>query len=234
MLFFAAIFIQLGQTIKLFFITNIRFGGNTTSEDKSCILVKHFISTAKDYGFELSSNDIEVECISGELYDKFGLYTFDIGRPHMYYRMPNLKHKINWEQIKIHSGKVESILKSTRYQTDLTDYLVSLRKDITSLPVNIYIDEAGLYKKLGISKRIFFQTNKETKFCLTTLCPMRLDGTVPKRYLESLFSSDRNEFTQEDLSPISTFVKNNADALSKIADQQMDICEFEKLLMQTL
>ena len=142
--------------------------------------------------------------------------------------MPNLKQKIRWEQIKIHSGKIESILKSIRYQTDLTDYLVSLQKNITSLPVNIYIDEAGLYKKLGISKRIFFQTNKETKLCLTTLCPMKLDGTVPKKYLEELLSSDCNELTQEDLNKISSFVKNNADAISKIADQQMNISEFEK------
>ena len=57
-------------------------------------------------------------------------------------------------------------------------YMRNLKKDQTGLPVNVWIDEGGTYKKGGHGPRIKFQINKHTKIEKGLFLSMGLDGHV--------------------------------------------------------
>ena len=91
------------------------------------------------------------------------------------------------------------------------------RKDLTHLPMNIWIDEAQTYLDGGHSKRVKFQLDTWNKFNKHNLGSMDLDG--------NLHCSDIGELSVSDINQLRNFVLNNKYALDKIADNDIWIDE---------
>ena len=91
------------------------------------------------------------------------------------------------------------------------------RKDLTHLPMNIWIDEAQTYWDGGHSKRVKFQLDTGNKFNKHNLGSMDLDG--------NLHCSDIGELDDSDINQLRNFVLNNKYALDKIADNDIWIDE---------
>lgn len=91
------------------------------------------------------------------------------------------------------------------------------RKDLTHLPMNIWIDEAQTYLDGGHSKRVKFQLDSGNKFNKHNLGSMDLDG--------NLHCSDIGNLSASDINQLRNFVLNNRYALDKIADNDIWIDE---------
>ena len=91
------------------------------------------------------------------------------------------------------------------------------RKDLTHLPMNIWIDEAQTYLDGGHSKRVKFQLDTGNKFNKHNIGSMDLDG--------NLHCSDIGELSVSDINQLRNFVLNNKYALDKIADNDIWIDE---------
>lgn len=98
----------------------------------------------------------------------------------------------------------------------------------TGLPVNIWIDEAGWYKKAGHSKRIKFQLDYANKVGGHPDASMKLDGEV----VEETYDKNISEISQKDINEVSNFVKNNAYALDKAADEDIKMYQFDEIFIK--
>lgn len=104
--------------------------------------------------------------------------------------------------------------------------MANCRPRRTGLQMNIWIDETSSYLRSKHSKRIKFQINKSPKFQPNNVCSMLFDGTIPNKQLHKMYSSNEFNLEKQDLIEVANFVKNNAYALNKIADQQLDLDDF--------
>jgi len=102
------------------------------------------------------------------------------------------------------------------------------RKDQTGLPVNIWIDEAQAYIKGGHSKRIKFQLNKADKISNQPFASMDLDGVVHK----GPHFKELNTLSEKDIQQVRNFVLNNSYALSKVADEDIYMEDFDKVMIK--
>lgn len=103
--------------------------------------------------------------------------------------------------------------------------MANRRKHQTGLPVNIYVDENGTYKKGGHSKRIKFQLNHGDRMQNQPFAEMMLDGNV----VEDTFKNIKIEINAKELKQISNYVKNNAYALDKVADEEIYMEDYDKV-----
>ena len=102
------------------------------------------------------------------------------------------------------------------------------RKNQTGLPVNIYVDENGSYRKGGHGKRIKFQLNHGDKMQNQPFAEMMLDGSV----VEETFRKNKDikiEIDKKDIKQVSNYVKNNAYALDKVADEEIFMEDYDKV-----
>lgn len=102
------------------------------------------------------------------------------------------------------------------------------RKNQTGLPVNIYIDENGSYRNNGHYKKIKFQLNHGNKMQNQPFAEMKLDESV----VEETFRQTKNikiEIDKKDINQVSNYVKNNAYALDKVADEEIFMEDYDKV-----
>ena len=102
-------------------------------------------------------------------------------------------------------------------ESELVCGMSNKRKDLTHLPMNIWIDEAQTYLDGGHSKRVKFQLDTVNKFNKHNIGSMDLDG--------NLHCSDIGELSVSDINQLRNFVLNNKYALDKIADNDIWIDE---------
>jgi hypothetical protein len=99
----------------------------------------------------------------------------------------------------------------------------ALRKRDSGLPVNLYLDDTGTYKRSGHWKRIKFQGDHGDKMNPRSLISMTISNNPeirPKNVKISL--------PQDEIDRIKDFVARNEDLLSDLADENISIAEFLK------
>lgn len=217
---------------RVFLLTSFIYPGNYTSEEYAEYTMKTIIYVTKKFDCELSKDDYDVEICCDKLFDPFGMYSFDIGQIHMYYRPPKLEKKIKWYLVEYHFRTLfEYLLGETAIKSFETKTCLS--KTQTGLPMNIFIDDCKLYQKMGISKRIYFQLNKNDEINMRAICPVRLRGSIPKHHFETYCNSSYPDFDLEEknIEELIFFVTQNKDSLEKVADQEISFNELKKMLV---
>ena len=96
------------------------------------------------------------------------------------------------------------------------------------LPTNLWIDEGKEYVRCGHSKRLKFQKDYAKKIHDWNFASMTLDGKI----VEETYNGEESELTTKDLRKVSNFTKNNAYALSKVADFEITDNEFEFVMIK--
>lgn len=98
----------------------------------------------------------------------------------------------------------------------------------TGLPVNIWLDEAKEYLNGSYPKRIKFQIDYAKDVERETLASMTLDGNI----IKDTYNFELSELNEKDIEMISNFVKNNAYALDKLADELIYSSDFDKVMIK--
>ena len=106
--------------------------------------------------------------------------------------------------------------------------MANRRKVQTGLPVNIWIDEKKGYIDGGHWKRIKFQLNHGTKTFHQPEASMDLNGNV----IENTYDNTVSELSSKDIKAVSNFVKNNSYALSKVADEDIFMDQFDEVMIK--
>lgn len=134
------------------------------------------------------------------------------------------------------NSKSKKLTESEQFLNELNESqqlweMSNRRKNQTGLPVNIYIDENGTYRAGKHSKRIKFQLNHGDKMQDQPFAEMLLDGSV----VESTFQKNKNikiEIDKKDIKQISNYVKNNAYALDKVADEKIFMEDYDSVAIR--
>jgi hypothetical protein len=101
--------------------------------------------------------------------------------------------------------------------------LSTLKRVVTGLPVNIWVDDTGAYIRGRYAKRIRFQGDYENNTNRANLFSMILskdNPQIPAKQLRKL------QLSAEDIDAIKTFVKNNFDFLDQLADEEIAFTTF--------
>jgi hypothetical protein len=99
--------------------------------------------------------------------------------------------------------------------------MATLRKNVSGLPVNLYLDDTGSWSRSGHWKRIKFQPNTGDRPVTRDMIPMSI-GDNP----QILVKNARVSLNTKQLEQIKAFVRANKDLLLQLADAEIDIFEF--------
>lgn len=124
----------------------------------------------------------------------------------------------------------EKEIAKLRRQDRLREF-ANLSKRTTGLPVNIWVDVSQSYLQGRHAKRIKFQLN--TGHSWVSMDPheaacMDLEGNV----IEKTIISKKVDISSKEIKAVSNFVKNNAEALSLMADGIIDTTEFSSFMIK--
>ena len=98
----------------------------------------------------------------------------------------------------------------------------SLRKKRTGLPVNIYVDDSGTWKKMRHANRIKIQCNKGDYPNTRGMIPMSIDDNP-----RILVDNPKMELSAADINAVKKFVIANKDLLIGLgSDDNFDIVDF--------
>ena len=98
----------------------------------------------------------------------------------------------------------------------------SLRKKRTGLPVNIYVDDSGTWKKMRHANRIKIQCNKGDHPNAHGMIPMSIDDNP-----RILVDNPKMELSASDVNAVKKFVIANKDLLIRLgSDDNFDIVDF--------
>ena len=98
----------------------------------------------------------------------------------------------------------------------------SLRKKRTGLPVNIYVDDSGTWKKMRHANRIKIQCNKGDHPNTHGMIPMSIDDNP-----RILVDNPKMELSASDVNAVKKFVIANKDLLIGLdSDDNFDIVDF--------
>jgi hypothetical protein len=106
---------------------------------------------------------------------------------------------------------------------DELEEMAGLRKSEVGLPVNIWVDDSKAYIRGRHAKRIKFQGDHGNSINPSNLFSMIIskdDPQIPPKQLSLL------RLPAKDIEMIKTFVKNNADLLSMLADAKISFMAF--------
>lgn len=97
-----------------------------------------------------------------------------------------------------------------------------LRKKRTGLPVNIYVDDSGTWKKMRHANRIKIQCNKGDYPNTRGMIPMSIDDNP-----RILVDNPKMELSAADINAVKKFVIANKDLLIGLgSDDNFDIVDF--------
>jgi hypothetical protein len=117
------------------------------------------------------------------------------------------------------------IIWQERKDYDELEEMAGLRKPDSGLPVNLWLDDSEHYKRAGHWKRIKFQGDYGNKANPGNMFNMTISENpeIMPPEIES-----KIKLPTKDIEKIKTFVKNNVDLLSKLADQKITFIQFYK------
>jgi hypothetical protein len=99
--------------------------------------------------------------------------------------------------------------------------MATLRKNVSGLPANLYLDDAGSWSKSGHWKRIKFQPNTGDRPMTRDMVPMSIADDP-----QILVKNVKVALNAKQLDQIKAFVRANKDLLLQLADAEIDIFEF--------
>lgn len=106
---------------------------------------------------------------------------------------------------------------------DKDERMTCLRKYKTELPVNVLIDENGAYRLTGENEKfVLFQLNGKDK---------SIDQPMGTMYLSGELKDDLC-YDKDEIEKVRNFVINNSYAIEKVADQDLFMDQFEKVLIK--
>ena len=106
---------------------------------------------------------------------------------------------------------------------DPLEEMSNFTKDMTGLPVNIWLDDSSAYIRGGHAKRIKFQgdyANRTNGKNLFSMIISNSDPEIPKDQISKV------RLPAKDINAIKAFVKKNAELLNQLADQKVNIKYF--------
>jgi hypothetical protein len=106
---------------------------------------------------------------------------------------------------------------------DELEEMAGLRKFRTKLPVNLWVDDSKTYAKGRHAKRIKFQGDRGNNINTSNLFSMIISKDDPQIPASQL---PRLKLPAKDIDAVKTFVRNNADLLSSLADAKIDFIAF--------
>lgn len=102
--------------------------------------------------------------------------------------------------------------------------MATLRKNVTGLPVNIWVNDCGVYKNSGHSNRIKFQGDTGDSPISRNMLEMTIDGT------KIIGDITKTKLKTRDLNKVKEFVNRNKDLLLKLGEAEIDIFQFKELM----
>jgi hypothetical protein len=105
--------------------------------------------------------------------------------------------------------------------------MATLRKNVSGLPANLYLDDAGVWSKSGHWKRIKFQPNTGDRPVTRDMVPMSIDDNP-----QILVKNANIALNAKQLEQIKAFVRANKDLLLQLADTEIDIFEFGRKMVK--
>jgi hypothetical protein len=99
----------------------------------------------------------------------------------------------------------------------------ALKKKRSKLPVNLYLDDTGSYKKSGHWKRIKFQGDHGDTTNFQNLITMSISDS-PEIFPKNI----KIKIPVKEIEQVKQFVIKNAKLLSDLADEKIDIEDFIK------
>jgi hypothetical protein len=97
----------------------------------------------------------------------------------------------------------------------MVNEMSNLRKALTGLPMNLWIDDEGWYKESGHYKRIKFQLDHDKKLNHNLLSDMDLNGVIRVKLPKKVALDNKS------LRQLSCWVRNNKYALELLADARI-------------
>jgi hypothetical protein len=105
--------------------------------------------------------------------------------------------------------------------------MATLRKKVSGLPANLYLDDAGSWSRAGHWKRIKFQPNTGDRPVIGDMVPMSIDDNP-----QILVKNAKISLNAKQLEQIKNFVRVNKDLLLQLADAEIDIFEFGRKMVK--
>jgi len=121
--------------------------------------------------------------------------------------------------------KIVDIINNQNF--DQLQEMATVRKKTTLLPVNLYLDDSMSYIRGRHHKRIKFQPDYGDKPITNTFSEMKFDGTL----VEDTIHNNTMCLTSKDIQAIRNFVLNNVEALDQLADMNIEIDDFKKIMI---
>jgi hypothetical protein len=106
--------------------------------------------------------------------------------------------------------------------------MATLRKSRSGLPVNLYLDDSGSWKKSGHFKKIKFQADTNDKPLTHNMVPMSISDDP------QVLINTKMQLTSQELFQVKNFVKENKDLLLKLSDAEIDIGDFLLQMKKTI
>lgn len=119
---------------------------------------------------------------------------------------------------------LDEVVSSNIHEDDMLLEMATLRKNVTGLPVNIWVDDCGAYKNSGHSAIIKFQGDTGDSPISRNMLEMTIDGT---RIIGDI---TKTKLKTRDLNKVKEFVNRNRNLLLKLGEAEIDIFQFKELM----
>jgi hypothetical protein len=144
--------------------------------------------------------------------------------------------KINeiWVEVKVtHQHFIENIGKGIFWDEGIQslsdneaenlrqEYLSSLQKDMSGLPVEVWVDEMNCWQKTGHFRRIKFQGNKSNKYDFRKMYSMSIEKKP-----RILVKDAQIDLSDEELQQVKDFVSKHRKLLISMAKGNIDLIDF--------
>jgi len=106
------------------------------------------------------------------------------------------------------------------------EYMSRLSKDMTGLPVEMLVDEMGVWDRIGSYKRVKFQGNKNDKLDFRKMYSMSIEQNP-----QVLVKDAEIDLTDDELKQVKDFVSRNEEILLRLETQDIslvDLCRDDK------
>lgn len=106
---------------------------------------------------------------------------------------------------------------------------VTLRKNRSGLPVNLYLDDSMSYLRKRRRKIVKFQTEKGDHPFDRDFPSMTIEDN-PQIFCKNKALTKKIKLSSEEIDQIKSFVKNNKEFLYHLADMDIDFFDFLKVM----
>lgn len=100
--------------------------------------------------------------------------------------------------------------------------MATLRKNVTGLPVNIWVDDSGVWKESGHANRIKFQGDTGDRPNTRSMYEMTIDDC------KIIGDMSKSKLKRKELDIIEQFIIDNRELLDQLGNLEIDIFDFKE------